>query len=89
METTIDSIELLNDYIIIKDIPNQEVNVKGIIIPQQKYDRYAVVIKSLDDSFLKEGDIIVKPIQRGTPIRIGSEYCELLNQNLVFAKITE
>ena len=40
-----------------------------------------------EGSVLKEGDVIVKPIGRTTPIKINGEIYDCLREGFVFAKI--
>ena len=68
-----------NGYIIIQDIKNEYINDTGIYVPDEKVNRFAKV--------LKEGDVIVKPIGRTTPIKINGEIYDCLREGFVFAKI--
>ena len=62
-------IELKNGYIIIKDVVNEKTQ-SGIYIPDDKYNRFARVLKVGENSKLKPCDIVIKPIGRTTPIKL-------------------
>lgn len=81
-------IEMKNGYILIEDIKN-ETTKSGIIIPDENYNRYARVLKTYDGSVLKEGDVIIKPIGRTTPIKINGVIYDCLREGFVFAKVVE
>ena len=78
-------IEMKNDYILIKDIKNE--TISGVYIPDERYNRYARVLKTGENSILNVGDVIVKPIGRTTPIKINGETYDCLKEGFVFAKI--
>lgn len=80
-------IEMKNGYIIIQDIKNEYINDTGIYVPDEKVNRFAKVLKVYEGSVLKEGDVIVKPIGRTTPIKINGEIYDCLREGFVFAKI--
>lgn len=82
-------IELKNGYIIIQDIKNETITEGGLYIPDEKYNRFARVLKVGEGSTLKEGDIIIKPIGRTTPVKIGDITYDCLKEGFVFAKIKE
>lgn len=79
-------ITLKNGYILIQDIKN-ETTSSGIIIPDESYNRFARVIKTYAGSTLSEGDIIIKPIGRTTPIKINDIIYDCLKEGFVFAKV--
>lgn len=78
-------IEMKNDYILIKDIKNE--TISGVYIPDERYNRYARVLKTNKNSILNVGDVIIKPIGRTTPIKINGETYDCLKEGFVFAKI--
>lgn len=79
-------ITLKNGYILIQDIKN-ETTSSGINIPDESYNRFARVIKTYEGSTLSEGDIIIKPIGRTTPIKINDIIYDCLKEGFVFAKV--
>jgi co-chaperonin GroES (HSP10) len=79
-------IELKNGYILIQDIKN-ETTSSGIIIPDETYNRFARVVKTYEGSKLTEGDIIIKPIGRTTPVKINEIFYDCLKEGFVFAKV--
>ena len=78
-------IEMKNGYILIKDIKNE--TISGVYIPDERYNRYARVLKTNKNSILNVGDVIIKPIGRTTPIKINGETYDCLKEGFVFAKI--
>lgn len=89
MEEKLDlPIELRNGYIVIKDIVN-EMTKSGIWIPDDKYNRFAVVLKTGEGSRLKPGDIIIKPIGRSTPVKLNGETYDCIKESFIFAKLVE
>jgi co-chaperonin GroES (HSP10) len=79
-------ITLKNGYILIQDIKN-ETTSSGIIIPDETYNRFARVLKTYEGSTLKQGDIIIKPIGRTTPVKINNITYDCLKEGFVFAKV--
>lgn len=81
-------IELKNGYIIIKDVVNEKTQ-SGIYIPDDKYNRFARVLKVGENSKLKQGDIVIKPIGRTTPIKLNGVIYDCIRESFIFAKIEE
>jgi co-chaperonin GroES (HSP10) len=81
-------IELKNGYIIIKDIVNEKTS-SGIYIPDDKYNRFARVLKVGENSKLKPGDVVIKPIGRTTPIKLNGVIYDCIKESFIFAKIEE
>ena len=81
-------IELKNGYIIIKDVVNEKTQ-SGIYIPDDKYNRFARVLKVGENSKLKPGDVIIKPIGRTTPIKLNGVVYDCIKESFIFAKIEE
>lgn len=82
-------IELKNGYILIQDVKNETVTQSGIYIPNEQYNRFARVMKVYDGSSLKEGDIVIKPIGRSTPIKIDGVKYDCIKEGFIFAKLIE
>ena len=80
-------IELKNGYILIQDVKNETVTQSGIYIPNEQYNRFARVMKSYEGSMLKEGDIVIKPINRDTPLKINGVVYRAIKESLIFAKL--
>lgn len=83
------NIEMKNGYILIQDVKNETVTKSGLYIPEEKYNRFARVLKTYEGSTLKPGDIIVKPIGRSTPVKIDGEVYDCIREGFVFAKLVE
>ena len=82
-------IELKNGYILIQDVKNETITQSGIYIPNEQYNRFARVMKSYEGSSLKEGDIVIKPIGRSTPIKIDGVKYDCIKEGFIFAKLIE
>ena len=80
-------IEMKNGYILIQDIKNETITKSGLYIPDEKYNRFAKVMKVYDGSLLKEGDIVIKPINRDTPLKIDGIVNHAIKESFIFAKI--
>lgn len=78
-----------NGYILIQDIKNETINSSGLYVPEEQYNRFARVLKVYDGSILKEGDVIVKPIGRSTPIKIDGVKYDCIKESFIFAKIVK
>ena len=82
-------IELKNGHILIQDIQNETVTQSGLYVPDEQYNRFARVLKVCEGSTLKEGDIIIKPIGRSTPIKIDGVKYECIKEGFIFAKVVD
>jgi co-chaperonin GroES (HSP10) len=82
-------IELKNGYILIQDVKNETITQSGIYIPNEQYNRFARVMKVYDGSMLKEGDIVIKPINRDTPLKIDGVVYRAIKESFIFAKLIE
>ena len=80
-------IELKNGYILMQDVKNETITQSGIYIPNEQYNRFARVMKSYEGSILKEGDIVIKPINRDTPLKIDGVVYRAIKESLIFAKL--
>lgn len=78
-------IKMKNDFILLKDLPNDD----SIIITTGKYNRKCEVIAVSEDSELNVGDVIFKNVGRGTEMNLDGEIYEMLHINFIMCKITE
>lgn len=76
-----------NGYILIQDIKNENITQSGLYVPDEQYNRFARVLKTYEGSTLKEGDVILKPIGRTTPIKIDGIKYDCIKEAFIFAKI--
>lgn len=84
------AMKMKNDYILTKEIPQGErVTDSGLIIPEEKYNRKALVIEAADDLEVKKGDTVIKTIGKGTDYTLDGEKFEILHINHVLAVIEE
>ena len=77
-----------NGYILIQDIKNESTS-SGLYIPEEQYNRFAKVLKTYEGSTLKEGDIIIKPIGKSTPLKINGVKYDCIREGFVFAKLVD
>lgn len=80
-------IELKNGYILIQDIKNETITQSGLYVPDEQNNRFARVLKTYEGSTLKEGDIVIKPINRDTPLKIDGVVYRAIKESFIFAKI--
>ena len=78
-----------NKYVLVKELPQETVTAGGIIIPEEKYNRKAIVITASKDVDVKEGDTIIKTIGKGTMHTFEGEEYEILHENHILAVIEE
>lgn len=82
-------IEMKNGYILIQDIKNENITKSGLYIPDEQYNRFARVLKVYEGSILKEGDIVIKPINRDTPLKIDGVVYRAIKESFIFAKLVD
>ena len=82
-------IQMQNGYILIEPVKNETVTSSGLYIPDEEYNRFSRVLKTYPNSVLKEGDIIIRPIGRTTPIKIDGKVYDCIREAFIFAKIVE
>ena len=78
-----------NGYILIQDIKNETITSSGLYIPDEQYNRFARVLKTYEGSILKEGDIVIKPINRTTPLTIAGVRYDCIKEGFIFAKLVK
>ena len=82
--------KMKNDYILTQEIEQGErITDSGLIIPEEKYNRIALVIEASNNLEVKKGDKIVKTIGKGTEYTFEGEKFEILHINHVLAVIEE
>ena len=82
-------IEMKNGYILIQDIKNETITKSGLYVPNEQYNRFARVLKTYEGSILKEGDIVIKPIGRTTPLTIDGVRYDSIKESFIFAKVVK
>jgi len=84
------AMKMKNDYILTQEIVQGERRTdSGLIIPEEKYNRVALVIEAADNLEVKKGDQIVKTIGKGTEYTFEGDKFEILHINHVLAVIEE
>lgn len=77
-----------NNFVLTKEIIEKRVTESGIILPDEKWNRKCIAIKS-DSEQIKEGDTLIKTIGKGTVFKINGEEYEIIHENNILAVITE
>ena len=81
-------LKMKNNYLLIQEIKQEETTTEsGIIIPVEKYNRKAKVINSGDAKHIKDGDIILKNIGKGTVHNLNDKEFEVIHINEAIAVI--
>ena len=84
------AMKMKNSYILTQEVINPERKTdSGLILPDEKYNRIALVIEAADDLEVKKGDKIVKTIGKGTEYTFEGDKFEILHINHVLAVIEE
>ena len=81
--------KMKNDYILTEEIPQETKTKSGLWIPEEKYNRKALVIEAPEGLEVKKGDKIIKTIGKGTEYTFNDKKYEILHINHVLAVITE
>tara|TARA_R110000772_G_scaffold118748_1_gene224429 strand:+ start:233 stop:481 length:249 start_codon:yes stop_codon:yes gene_type:complete len=78
--------KMKNNYLLIQEIEQQEQKTSsGIIIPVEKYNRKATVIKVGNTKHIKEGDTILKNMGKGTMVTLDNTEYEIIHVNQLIA----
>jgi co-chaperonin GroES (HSP10) len=80
-------IKMKNNNVLVKELIEEQANVGGLILPKEKHNRKAIVIKSASDA-VQSGDIIIKTIGNGTSFKIDNEDYEILHEEHILATLT-
>jgi|TARA_R110001592_G_scaffold6038_6_gene32739 co-chaperonin GroES (HSP10) len=80
--------KMKNNYLLIQEIEQQEQKTSsGIIIPVEKHNRKATVINAGDAEHIKEGNIILKNMGKGTMVTLDNTEYEVIHINQLIAII--
>lgn len=80
-------LKMKNDYILTEEIPQETKTEGGLWIPEEKYNRKALVIEAAEGLEVKVGDKIIKTIGKGTEYKTEDKTYEILHINHVLAVI--
>ena len=84
------AMKMKNSYILTQEIEQGErITDSGLIIPEEKYNRIALVIEASNNLEVKKGDKIVKTIGKGTEYTFDGNKFEILHINHILAVIEE
>ena len=79
-----------NNYLLVQELEQQEQKTtSGIIIPVEKHNRKATVINAGDTEHIKEGDIILKNMGKGTMVTLDNTEYEIIHINQLIAILQE
>jgi len=79
-----------NDYLLIQEIEQQETKTSsGIIIPVEKHNRKAKIINAGDAAYLKDGDVILKNMGKGTTVTLNDIEFEVIHINQIIALVED
>ena len=79
-----------NNYLLIQEIEQQETKTEsGLIIPIEKHNRQAKIINAGNTEYLKDGDVILKNMGKGTMITLNDIEFEVIHINQIIAIIED
>tara|TARA_R110002049_G_scaffold139581_1_gene300322 strand:+ start:68 stop:319 length:252 start_codon:yes stop_codon:yes gene_type:complete len=79
-----------NDYLLIQEIEQQETKTEsGLIIPIEKHNRQAKIINAGNTEYLKDGDVILKNMGKGTMLTLNDIEFEVIHINQIIAIIED
>ena len=78
--------KMKNDYLLIQEIEQQETKTEsGLIIPIEKHNRQAKIINAGNTEYLKDGDVILKNMGKGTMLTLNDIEFEVIHVNQIIA----
>jgi co-chaperonin GroES (HSP10) len=80
-------IKMKNNNVLVKELIEEQLSISGLILPKEKHNRKAIVIRSASDE-VQPGDVIIKTIGNGTSFKIDNEDYEILHEEHILAIIT-
>jgi co-chaperonin GroES (HSP10) len=82
--------KMKNDYLLIQEIEQQETKTEsGLIIPIEKHNRQAKIINAGNTEYLKDGDVILKNMGKGTMLTLNDIEFEVIHVNQLIAVIKD
>jgi|TARA_R110000796_G_scaffold89773_1_gene193411 co-chaperonin GroES (HSP10) len=82
--------KMKNDYLLIQEIEQQETKTEsGLIIPIEKHNRQAKIINAGNTEYLKDGDVILKNMGKGTMLTLNDIEFEVIHINQIIAIIED
>ena len=82
--------EMKNNYLLVQEIEQQErTTASGIIMSTEKYNRKVKIINPGNNKDLKEGDVVLKNMGKGTIVRLDNVEHELIHITDLIAILTE
>ena len=82
--------EMKNNYLLVQEIEQQErTTASGIIMSTEKYNRKVKIINPGNNKDLKEGDVVLKNMGKGTMVKLDNVEHELIHITDLIAILTE
>ena len=79
-----------NNYLLVQEIEQQErTTASGIIMSVEKYNRKVKIINPGNNKDLKEGDVVLKNMGKGTMVKLDNVEHELIHITDLIAILTE
>lgn len=82
---------MVNGYVLVRDNENAERQTAGgLILPPERYQRFCTIVAVPDsEENFKVGDVVLKPIGRGTPVTIDGVEYECIKATNIFGKASK
>lgn len=77
--------KMKNSYVLVREVSVETTSPAGLLLPEEKWKRKAVVVKAEEGSAVKEGDLVLRNVGRGTPIQVDGEELETIHQDWIMA----
>ena len=78
---------MMHDHILVEELNVERYSSSGLLLPEEKWQRKAVVMATPTDSPVNVGDTIIRNMGRGTPININGQDLEIIHLDWVMAQI--
>ena len=82
-------IKMKNDFILVKELDGEYKTEGGIIIPDEKYKRKAIVLAVPENSDLNTGDLVFKSVGNETTFNINGREVKSLHRDKIFVVLED
>jgi len=79
--------EMMNDFVLLKELDKETVSPGGIITTSDKWGRKCEVMATSKESPVEEGDVVLKNVGKGTDIEMDGVKYEILHTDWIIAII--
>lgn len=80
-------VTMMHDHLLVEELRVKRHSSLGLLLPEEKWRRRAMVLASSADCPVQPGDEIIRNMGRGTPITINGQELEIIHLDWVMAKI--